>query len=130
VLSDGTILVSTTGNSPVVSGGRDEDLLAFTPTSLGSDTSGAWAMYFDGSDVGLADSSEDTDGTALSNGSIYLSVKGLFSVTGVSGENVDIFVCDSPITGGNTTCSFSSTLFFDGSASGVSGNNLDAFELP
>ena len=32
-------------------------MLAFTPTSLGDVTSGAWAIYFDGSDVGLGEAS-------------------------------------------------------------------------
>ena len=45
-----------------MTGGKDEDVLAFTPTSLGDVTSGSWAMYFDGSDVGLAETSgEDVD---------------------------------------------------------------------
>ena len=64
VLPDNRILISTTG-SPVVtgvSGALDEDILAFTPTALGTNTSGSWALYFDGSDVGLADTNnEDID---------------------------------------------------------------------
>ena len=57
VLPDGRVLISTTGNPTVtgVTGAADEDILAFTPTTLGTTTSGTWAMYFDGSDVGLSD---------------------------------------------------------------------------
>ena len=64
LLPDGRVLISTTGNPVVagVTGAKDEDVLAFTPTSLGNITSGSWAMYFDGSDVGLAETSgEDVD---------------------------------------------------------------------
>ena len=63
LLPDGRLLISTTGD-PSVPGvaGQDEDVLAFTPTSLGDVTSGTWSLYFDGSDVGLANTSgEDID---------------------------------------------------------------------
>src|SRR6185503_10241562 len=53
LLPDGRLLVSSTGN-PVVPGvisAKDEDVLAFTPATIGDTTSGTWAMYFDGSDV-------------------------------------------------------------------------------
>ena len=36
--------------------GADEDLLAFTPRTLGATTSGSFSLYFDGSDVGLSTS--------------------------------------------------------------------------
>ncbi|MEO5888132.1 MAG: metallophosphoesterase, partial [Anaerolineales bacterium] len=60
VLPDGRVLISTTGSTSVPGvTGADEDILAFTPTALGNVTSGTWAMYFDGSDVGLADNSNE-----------------------------------------------------------------------
>ena len=50
LLPDGRLLVSTLGNVSVTgASGADEVLLAFTPTALGSTTSGTWAMYWDGS---------------------------------------------------------------------------------
>jgi hypothetical protein len=133
LLSDGRLVVSTSGSVSVPGvSGLDEDLLAFTPTSLGSTTSGTWSMYFDGSDVGLAESSdEDTDGVDVSgNGDIYLSVRGLFSVSGVSGDNEDVFVCTPTSLGDNTACNYSSSLFFDGSAEGVAVLNVDGISLP
>jgi hypothetical protein len=136
-LTDGGLLISTTGNPsvPGVSGnvsGKDEDLLLFTPTSLGTNTSGSWAMYFDGSDVGLADSSgEDVDGVAVgSNGSIYLTTFNLFAVPGVSGGDEDVFVCTPTSLGDNTACAYSPTLFFDGSAWGLDANDVDGLALP
>jgi hypothetical protein len=36
--------------------GYGEDLLRYRPTALGQNTTGAWSIYFDGSDVGLSGS--------------------------------------------------------------------------
>jgi len=126
LLSDGRLLVSTVGNAGVVAGARDEDLLAFTPASA------TWAMYFDGSDVDLAtDSGEDVDGVDVTaDGAIYLSTRGPFSVTGVSGDNEDVFSCAPTSLGDITSCSYSPTLYFDGSTWGLVNNDVDAVNLP
>ncbi|HZM23530.1 MAG TPA: hypothetical protein VFC02_17390, partial [Anaerolineales bacterium] len=132
LLSDGRVLVSTTGNPsvPNLTTGKDEDVLAFSPTSLGDGTSGSWAMYFDGSDVGLADTSgEDVDALDVVNGKIYLSTADNFAVNGVAGADEDIFYCNSFSPGDVTTCSYSSTLYFDGSTWGLSANDVDAFNF-
>ena len=109
---DGRLLISTTGafSVPGVSG-NDEDLIAFSPTSLGSTTSGTWSLYFDGSDVGLNNSSsEDVNGASIDpvTGKIYLTTLGNFSVSGVSGTGGDIFICTPSSLGSNTACTFSS----------------------
>jgi hypothetical protein len=117
LLSDGRVLISTTGGSSVPGiAGQDEDVLAFTPISLGDLTSGVWAMYFDGSDVGLADvSGEDVDALDIDpNGNIYLSTLGDFGVPGVTGADEDVFICAPISIGDATSCNFSSTLYFDG----------------
>jgi len=134
LLPDGRLLISTSG-SPVVTGvsnGRDEDLLAFTPLTLGDTTSGDWAMYFEGSDVELAtNSGEDVDAVAIAaNGDIYLSTGGLFAVTGVSGDDEDVFVCTPTSLEDITACTYSPTLYFDGSAWGLAANDVDAINLP
>ena len=132
VLQDGKLLISTTG-SPVVtgvSGAADEDILQFTPATLGTNTTGTWALYFDGSDVGLDASSEDIDALDIdASGNIYLSTTGLFSVIGVSGDDEDVFVCAPSLLGSVTACNFFSALFFDGSTWGQAANDLDAFNL-
>ncbi|HLE15841.1 MAG TPA: S8 family serine peptidase [Anaerolineales bacterium] len=135
LLPDGRLIVSTLGSAslPGLSGTQqDEDLLAFTPASPGNYTSGTWAMYFDGSDVGLAtNSGEDVDGVNVSaSGAIYLTTLGAFSVDGLSGGPEDVFVCASPVTGTATACSFSPDPYFDGSLWGLAGNNVDAIALP
>lgn len=132
LLADGRILISTTANVSVAgASGDDKDLLEFTPTSIGDVTAGSFAMYFDGSDVGLTQSAEDVDAAAVdSTGKIYLSTTGAFAVPGVSGSDEDVFVFTSTTLGLNTTGSYSSTLWFDGSVHGLGPNDVVAIDLP
>jgi len=132
VLVNGQILISTTGNPSVlgVTGAADEDILAFSPITLGDITTGTWAIYFDGSDVGLTDSNEDIDALDITpNGQIYLSSLGLFSVPGVSGDDEDVFVCTPTSLASVTACTYSSALYFDGSTWGLAANDIDALGL-
>ena len=149
ILPDGSLLISTDGN-PVVSGlpggftARDEDLLQCVPTfTSGVVTSCAWSVYFDASDVGLGldandgSNNEDVDGVAVTvNGAvidIYLSTNAAFNLfpvfsTGLlSGGGSSVFVCQSATTGVASTCG-SRAMHYDGS--GLSANDLDAFDLP
>ncbi len=116
----GKLLLSTVGTFSATVSGEDEDLIEFTATSLGSTTAGSFAMYFDGSDVGLSTTTdEDVDGAGLdSAGNILLSTLGLFSVTGASGDDEDILKF-APTTLGSTTAGTYS-LFLDLSAIGIS----------
>ncbi len=132
LLPNGHLLVSTTG-SVSVSGasGADEDLLEFSPTSVGTNTAGTWTLYFDGSDVGLTSSDEDVDGVAVdASGTIYLSTTGPFSVSGRSGADEDVFVFTPSSLGATTSGTFGSTLFFDGSLYGLGSNDIYAIDLP
>jgi hypothetical protein len=129
-LADGRLLLSTNGQVGVPGLiGNDEDLLLFTPTSLGANTSGTWTLYFDGSDVGLtANPAEDVDATwADPSGALYLSTTGNFSVPGLSGDGSDVFVCNPISLGDATACAF--TPYWDGSANGFSGRLTDAVEV-
>ena len=131
VLNDSRILLSTHGgyNVPGLSG-NDEDLFAFTPTQLGEITQGSWSPYFDGSDVGLNDSNdEDIFGVFVdeANGSIYLTTKAVYSVSGLSGSQEDIFRCIPSSIGNNTSCTFS--LFWGGDALGYAGEVIDAINI-
>jgi carboxypeptidase T len=130
VLPDGRLVISVVGNVSVTGvSGVDEDLLAFTPTALGSTTSGTWSWYFDGSDVGLSNTSnEDVNGVWMDAvGKIYLTTLGNFSVTGVSGDGSDIFVCTPGSLGSTTTCTWS--MYWDGSVNGFSGEDTDSFSI-
>ena len=131
-MPDGRLLISATGNPsvPGATSARDEDVLAFTPTSLGGLTSGAWSMYFDGSDVGLSETGgEDIDALDVVGNTIYLSTQNVFSVPGVSGEDDDVFVCAASSIGEVTTCNYSPNLYFDGSTWGLTDNDVDAFNF-
>eukprot|EP00913_Durusdinium_trenchii_P023326 g21904.t1 len=98
LLDDGSLLLSTRGNGSVAGlSFRDEDVIRFTPGSLGSSTSGSFSMFLDGSDshVGLSQNGgEDIDGLAVADGDLYLTTVGNFSVPGVAGADDDVFVYD------------------------------------
>ena len=128
---DGRLLISTAANFnvPGVSG-NDEDIIAFSQTGIGANTSGTWSMYFDGSDVGLSNSSdEDLWGTWIDRASdkIYLTTRWSFNVSGVSGDGTDIFICNPSSLGARTSCTFSS--YWNGSAKGYSGERIDGFAI-
>ena len=132
LLPNGHILVSTVAGVAVPGvTGADEDLLEFTPTSIGSVTAGTFSLYFDGSDVGLTLAGEDVDAAAVDAlGNIYLSTTDLFSVTGISGEDDDVFVFDPTTLGLVTTGTFLPTLYFDGSSFILTANDVFAIDLP
>ncbi|MGH3064809.1 MAG: PKD domain-containing protein [Gaiellaceae bacterium] len=132
LLSDGHILVSTTGAHAVTAlAGDDKDLLEFAPTSLGASTAGAFTHYFDGSDVDLTTSGEDVDAAAVdAAGKIYLSSLNNFAVTGVAGADEDVFAFTPTQLGPTTSGTYSSTLYFDGSLFGLAANDVLAIDLP
>lgn len=118
---DGRLLISTLGNYNTGSfTGSRSDLLVLDGGSL--------ALYFDGSDVELTDTTENINGVWVdSNGDIYLATSGAFTVTGASGDGADIFVCTPGTLGDSTTCTY--TLFWDGSANGFDGEIIDGLSI-
>ena len=124
VLADGRLVISTAGSSSVPGGvaGKDEDLLALTPST------GAWELYFDGSDVGLDSSSEDIDGLHLEpsptggNPALLVTTRDNFSVQGLSGTDEDIFRFIPNHLGATTEGTYGPVLALDGSAYGLSGD--------
>ena len=129
--ADGRLLLSTQGSYGVSgASGADEDLVAFTATSLGADTSGEWALYFDGSDVGLNNSSsEDINGVWVDSktGEIYLSTLGAFAVNGVSGAGGDLFICTPSQLGSTTACTF--RIYWIAAGFGWGGEVTDGIQL-
>jgi hypothetical protein len=124
-------VISTNGSFGVTGvSGNDEDLIVFTSTALGSTTAGSWAMYFDGSDVGLNDaSSEQINGIWVdsANNQIYLTTIGSFTVSGVTGDGTDVFVCAPGSLGATTTCTYMP--YWDGSLFGFSGEITDGLDV-
>jgi hypothetical protein len=126
---DGRPVVSTLGGYFAGVSGDSSDLIVLDGATLGENTSGTWALYFDGSDVGLSDSTENISASWInpSNGSIYLTTSGAFSVTGASGSASDIFVCTPLSLGETTSCSY--FLFWSGGNFGLSGLGIDALTI-
>ncbi len=109
VHADGRLIVSTTGSFTATgASGADEDLIIFNATSLGAATAGNFSMFFDGSDVGLSNSSsEDVDSARYTvNGTLLLSTIGPFSVNGASGDDEDLFEFFPGQYGSTTTGTF------------------------
>jgi hypothetical protein len=134
VLSDGRLLISTTGNFSVSgASGQDKDLLAFSPTSLGTNTAGSWSLYFDGSDVGLSTNNEDINALyvreSAGNPTLFFSTLGSFSVTGVSGANEDVFAFNPTSLGATTAGTYGPGLAFDGSLYGLSSFAFDGIHF-
>jgi hypothetical protein len=128
---DGRLVLSTLGNHSVtgVASGADEDLIVLNNGGFGSNTSGNWSLYFDGSDVGLSGSSEDISAAwVASNGDLYLAAGGNFTVNGgVSGQASDVFRCTPTSLGNTSACTFS--FFWDGAAHNFSSAVIDGLAL-
>jgi formylglycine-generating enzyme required for sulfatase activity len=132
VLADGRILISTEGSVSVPGvSANDEDIIVFTPTSLGPTTSGTWAMSFDGSDVGLeaTKSGEDVDALCVTPlGTLLLSTLDAFSVPGVSGGDEDIFEFTPTALGFSTAGMY--RMFLDLSSLGIATDVVGLEVLP
>lgn len=131
LLANGDLLISTIG--PVDTGsvtGLDEDLIRFTPATLGNTTSGAWARYFDGSDVDLgAVKTEDVTGTWVNEatGDIYLTTLNRYVVPGITGRGDEIFICTPGSIGSTTTCTY--TPYFNGEIQGLGFEQIDGIHI-
>jgi PKD repeat protein len=115
----GALRISTLGTASVTgASAEDEDVLNLANPTFGSASGGTWSLYFDGSDVGLASSSdEDVDALDFPGGSLLFSTAGAYSAAGAAGEGEDV----SSFTGtfGSAT-SGSASLVLDLSALGIS----------
>ncbi|MCB0183593.1 MAG: hypothetical protein KDE31_04985, partial [Caldilineaceae bacterium] len=142
LLSDGSLVISTAAgvSVPGISGSTTgSDLFRCSGGTRGPTTSCTWSWYFDGSDVQLGVGgfgsalAEVINGVGVaSNGDIYLSTLGNFNVGVISGNNRDVFVCTAPTTGSATACTYSPTLYFNGSAHGLTQalNPITGIALP
>ncbi len=101
---------------------QDEDLVRYNPSS------GDLSLYFDGSDVGLRNRTEDLNAVSISDDELLLSTTGNFRVNALSGKNEDVFAFMDTTLGGNTLGSFGSDLLLDGSQSGFNGN-VNGFDI-
>jgi hypothetical protein len=99
VRADGALILSLARPASIsgLTGGpagaavEDEDLLLFTFTTSGFETSGTFAFLFDGSDVGLDGDGGDVDGVhEFADGSLALSIHGQALVSGFTLEREDV----------------------------------------
>ena len=127
VVSETEILLSFTDTIDVPGVGLvdDSDIVSFAATSLGETTSGTFSLYFDGSDVGLANGGEDIDALSkLPDGSLLISTLGnLNPGTGTIAAGEDLVQFAPTATGENTAGTFS--LFLDGSDLGLELGAID-----
>jgi hypothetical protein len=116
----GNLILTTTGSfSANGASGAGEDLVAFAAAGLGASTTGSFSTLFDGSDVGLAGSSENVDAVAGTADARYLlSTAGSFAVTGVGGANEDVLRFTPSQLGATTSGSYALSL--DLSSVGIS----------
>jgi hypothetical protein len=101
----------------------DEDILQFDTTT------GQWALFFDGSDVGLADRNVDAF-HLLPDGRLLLSLDAAIPLTGLGRvDDSDVVAFTPTALGQNTAGGFS--FYFDGSDVGLSTNaeDVDALAL-
>ena len=138
-LADGSWLISTRGAGSVPSGSRSlsfaaEDLLRFTPTSLGANTAGSWSLYADMSRVGLTTTNSNLAENVVAvdvnaAGRVVLVSQGNASATGLNAANEDAFAWQPSRLGANTAGSFLSPLVLDGSVHGLATNALMGIDL-
>ncbi|HRW10545.1 MAG TPA: hypothetical protein P5121_35825, partial [Caldilineaceae bacterium] len=121
IVDSTTILLSFTSAATIDGVAADDsDIVQFTATSWGENTAGSFALYFDGSDVGLTTNGEDIDAIhRLSDGTLLISTVGTARVNGLGGRYLDEDLLHfMPQTlGANTSGTW--TLEFDGSAVGL-----------
>ena len=132
LLSDGRLVISTTGTVSVSGvSGADEDLLAFTPTSLGQTTRARSRSTSTAAMLGSDGNPEDVDAVSVdASGRLFFSTADTFAVPGLSGADEDVFVFNPSTVGTNTDGTFDSSLYFDGSAFGLAGNDVFAIDVP
>ncbi len=126
IRADGSLLLSLVNGATLVDVGPvdDSDLLIFAPTTLGANTAGTFALFFDGSDVGLTTSAEDIDGIMeLPDGRVVMTTLGKAVVPGLTAQDEDALAFTPTGLGSDTAGGWS--LFFQGADIGLSATTED-----
>jgi hypothetical protein len=128
----GHLLVSISSNLFLPASGltvNGEDIIRLNPAT------NTFAMFFDGSNVGLGGSSlENVDAIhvvgAGNNPIIYLSTSGPYSVPGLTGGADDVFKFNAATLGQNTTTGvYTAPAFLDGNLFGHGTKNVTGFQF-
>jgi len=109
------------------------DIARFVPTALGSTTAGAFALYFDGSDVTLSTAAERIDALALKpDGTLLISTAGQATVkngnTSITAQDEDLLAFRPTQLGATTSGTWDLTTDgFDGSLlTGMAAENVNS----
>ena len=110
-----------------------QDIVRFTPTSLGyNNTAGTFALYFDGSDVGLTAAAEVIDALWRdADGRLYISTTGTAKVNGPTGAVItahdeDVLRFTPTSTGATTAGTWA--LYWDTTAmTGMSAEDINGY---
>lgn len=126
-----SLLLSTTGQVTAKNvTANNYDILKFNISALGASTAGTFEMYFKGSNVGLADpTNENIDALHLVTGgaglpSLVLSTTGNFSVSGGVTGNRNTAIQFDPTTLGNATAGTWGTVRLEGNNFGMGSANI------
>lgn len=126
-LADGSFLLTLSKDLAIPGLGTvtPADILRFTPSTLGTNTTGSLAWYFDGSDVDLTTSSEYIDALAVDqNGRLLVSTAGTLKIGSVTlGEDEDLFLFTHTQLGVDTAGTWS--LYLDGSRVALTSSDED-----
>jgi hypothetical protein len=130
-LPDGRLLISTYGSAAVPGvKAKDEDILLFSPASLGAETSGTWALYFNGSAIGLSTRHEDIRGIAMTgDNQLHLTMLGDFQAGEAAGGGSDVLLCSLAATGQQTVCAPPLSIVWHGSSNGLDAYNIDGLSM-
>ena len=127
LLEDGTLVLSFDEplDLPALGTVQPADIVQFQPTKLGNETTGSFAWFLDGSDVGLDDRT-NVDALAFSSdGHLVVSLQQPFALAEVSGQDEDLLLLRDATFG--ATSSGRWQLYLDGSDVGLaSGRDLNA----
>lgn len=134
IMPDGSLLLTTSTRFAVGTGAAKftlevQDIARFTPTSLGGNTAGSFALYFDGSDVLLSTADERIDALARKpDGTLLISTFGKATVkagaTNLTAQDEDLLAFQSTSLGNTTAGTWS--LSFDGSLlTGMAAENVN-----
>ncbi|HOU40747.1 MAG TPA: hypothetical protein PK829_05725 [Promineifilum sp.] len=112
------LVLAANQNVPGVGTVTPNDVIRFTPTSLGSSTAGSFALYFDGSDVGLTTTAEHIDALGMDGSRLLISTTGAAKVPRGGGGSLnapdeDVIAFTPTSTGATTAGTWAA--FFDGS---------------
>lgn len=120
----GNLLISTVGAATVPGAtAEDEDLLRFTPTSLGDVTAGSWSRAFDGSAAGVTQNLASV-WVDPNSGDLFLTFATRVKPMGVIGLPSTVLRC----TPSGTGCAWEA--FWKGTNTGLSKRILiDGFEM-